>query len=103
MQNLQKIFVRLIIFFLFCVILHSIGAFKLEKSIFISFADDISSAVLACKTMSYETQKNLIAGIGSGAICKTIEYPLDTVKVLLQAHPNKYTGPLDCLKQTYKS
>lgn len=48
-----------------------------------------------------DTIKNLLSGFTAGAICKVGEYPIDTVKVLLQAHSSRYTGPIDCLKQTY--
>eukprot|EP00924_Labyrinthula_sp_SR-Ha-C_P013036 maker-scaffold_12-snap-gene-7.55-mRNA-1 protein AED:0.29 eAED:0.29 QI:31/1/1/1/0/0/3/79/311 len=47
-----------------------------------------------------EVQKDLLAGFLSGAVSKVAEYPLDTVKVLMQANPGKYNGPVDCLKQT---
>jgi len=46
------------------------------------------------------TNKQKIAGIAG----KYIEYPFDTVKVRLQSQPDalplRYTGPLDCFKQS---
>uniref|UniRef100_A0A7S3LS03 Mitochondrial carrier protein n=1 Tax=Aplanochytrium stocchinoi TaxID=215587 RepID=A0A7S3LS03_9STRA len=55
---------------------------------------------------SKDVARDLFAGIISGFVCKTVEYPLDTVKVLLQAESGsrgaKFTGPIDCLTQTYK-
>ena len=53
-------------------------------------------------TSARVAQLNLIAGMGSGALCKVIEYPFDTVKVLLQSDPTKFKGPVDCLSTTYR-
>ena len=43
----------------------------------------------------------------AGVIGKTIEYPFDTIKVRLQSQldhtPLRYTGPLDCFKQSLRS
>jgi ornithine carrier protein len=43
----------------------------------------------------------------AGAAGKYIEYPFDTVKVRLQSQPDhlplRYTGPLDCFKQSIRS
>lgn len=43
----------------------------------------------------------------AGAVGKYIEYPFDTVKVRLQSQPDhlplRYTGPLDCFRQSIKS
>lgn len=43
----------------------------------------------------------------AGVVGKYIEYPFDTVKVRLQSQPDhlplRYTGPLDCFRQSFKS
>ena len=43
----------------------------------------------------------------AGIIGKFVEYPFDTVKVRLQSQsdhlPLRYTGPLDCFKQSFRS
>lgn len=54
-----------------------------------------------------EALKDVICGSTAGIVGKYIEYPFDTVKVRLQAQPDhlplKYTGPLDCFKQSLKN
>ncbi|KAF2869292.1 amino-acid transporter arg-13 [Massariosphaeria phaeospora] len=53
-----------------------------------------------------EALKDVICGSVSGIVGKYIEYPFDTVKVRLQSQPDhlplRYTGPLDCFKQSLK-
>lgn len=61
----------------------------------------VSARIAQYFAISTDTERNLLAGIGSGAIFKATEYPLDTVKVLLQSNPTKYSNQLDCFKQTY--
>lgn len=47
---------------------------------------------------------DIVCGSAAGAAGKLLEYPFDTVKVRLQsqpdAHPPRFTGPLDCFRQT---
>ena len=54
-----------------------------------------------------EALKDIVYGSTAGIIGKFIEYPFDTVKVRLQSQPDgvplKYTGPLDCFKQSFKA
>ncbi|PQE24703.1 amino-acid transporter arg-13 protein [Rutstroemia sp. NJR-2017a WRK4] len=51
--------------------------------------------------------EDILYGSIAGVAGKYIEYPFDTVKVRLQSQPDhlplRYTGPLDCFKQSIKS
>lgn len=51
--------------------------------------------------------KEITFGAIGGMTGKLLEYPFDTVKVRLQSQPDhlplRYTGPLDCFKQSFKS
>ncbi|UKZ79538.1 Amino-acid transporter arg-13 [Trichoderma virens FT-333] len=51
--------------------------------------------------------EDIIYGSVAGIAGKYIEYPFDTVKVRLQSQPDhlplRYTGPLDCFRQSIKS
>lgn len=51
--------------------------------------------------------EDVLFGSIAGAVGKVIEYPFDTVKVRLQSQPDhlplRYTGPLDCFKQSLHS
>jgi ornithine carrier protein len=51
-----------------------------------------------------EALKDVVCGSAAGVVGKYIEYPFDTVKVRLQSQPDtmplRYTGPLDCFKQS---
>lgn len=48
--------------------------------------------------------RNFVAGSVSGFVCKIVEYPLDTIKVLQQtSKPGQYTGPIDVAIKTVKS
>jgi hypothetical protein len=53
-----------------------------------------------------EALKDIVYGSAAGIVGKFIEYPFDTVKVRLQSQPDglplRYTGPLDCFKQSLK-
>lgn len=53
-----------------------------------------------------EALKDVVYGSTAGVVGKFIEYPFDTVKVRLQSQPDgmplKYTGPLDCFKQSLR-
>jgi ornithine carrier protein len=53
-----------------------------------------------------EALKDIVYGSTAGVVGKFIEYPFDTVKVRLQSQPDgvplKYTGPLDCFKQSLR-
>jgi ornithine carrier protein len=54
-----------------------------------------------------EAIKDVVCGSVAGIVGKYIEYPFDTVKVRLQSQPDhlplRYTGPLDCFKQSLKN
>lgn len=54
-----------------------------------------------------EALKDVVCGSVAGIVGKYIEYPFDTVKVRLQSQPDhlplRYTGPLDCFKQSLKN
>ncbi|KAH6670479.1 mitochondrial carrier domain-containing protein [Halenospora varia] len=51
--------------------------------------------------------EDIVFGSIAGVAGKYIEYPFDTVKVRLQSQPDqlplRYTGPLDCFKQSFRS
>ncbi|KAL5329633.1 hypothetical protein ACEPPN_003148 [Leptodophora sp. 'Broadleaf-Isolate-01'] len=51
--------------------------------------------------------EDIVFGSIAGVAGKYIEYPFDTVKVRLQSQPDhlplRYTGPLDCFKQSLRS
>ncbi|CZS89160.1 hypothetical protein WAI453_010372 [Rhynchosporium graminicola] len=51
--------------------------------------------------------EDIVFGSIAGVAGKYIEYPFDTVKVRLQSQPDhlplRYTGPLDCFKQSIRS
>ncbi|RSL57268.1 Amino-acid transporter arg-13 [Fusarium duplospermum] len=59
------------------------------------------------KTALVEAIEDVLCGSIAGAVGKYIEYPFDTVKVRLQSQPDhlplRYTGPLDCFRQSIKS
>ncbi|KAF5022104.1 hypothetical protein F66182_5850 [Fusarium sp. NRRL 66182] len=59
------------------------------------------------KTALMEALEDILCGSAAGAVGKYIEYPFDTVKVRLQSQPDhlplRYTGPLDCFRQSIKS
>eukprot|EP00299_Pterocystis_sp_00344_P007286 c2288_g1_i1.p1 GENE.c2288_g1_i1~~c2288_g1_i1.p1 ORF type:complete len:279 (-),score=17.69 c2288_g1_i1:230-1066(-) len=60
----------------------------------------------AQKSLFLETLKNFIAGTTSGFSGKLVEYPFDTVKVLLQTQdPAKpsYTGSIHCFFTTWRN
>ncbi|TPX16661.1 uncharacterized protein E0L32_003602 [Thyridium curvatum] len=54
-----------------------------------------------------EAVEDIVYGSVAGIVGKYIEYPFDTVKVRLQSQPDhlplRYTGPLDCFKQSIKA
>ncbi|KAH8201021.1 hypothetical protein TruAng_004794 [Truncatella angustata] len=58
------------------------------------------------KSQARESVEDILYGSGAGIIGKYIEYPFDTVKVRLQSQPDhlplRYTGPLDCFRQSIK-
>jgi len=58
------------------------------------------------KAQGVEALKDITFGSTAGIVGKFIEYPFDTVKVRLQSQPDglplRYTGPLDCFKQSWK-
>lgn len=62
---------------------------------------------LTGKTAFTEAVEDVLCGSLAGAVGKYIEYPFDTVKVRLQSQPDhlplRYTGPLDCFRQSIKS
>ncbi|KAF2662884.1 mitochondrial carrier [Lophiostoma macrostomum CBS 122681] len=57
-------------------------------------------------TQGQQALKDVVCGSTAGIVGKYIEYPFDTVKVRLQSQPDhlplRYTGPLDCFKQSLK-
>ncbi|CAG7557013.1 unnamed protein product [Fusarium equiseti] len=59
------------------------------------------------RTALTEALEDVLYGSVAGAVGKYIEYPFDTVKVRLQSQPDhlplRYTGPLDCFRQSIKS
>ncbi|KXJ95889.1 mitochondrial carrier domain-containing protein [Microdochium bolleyi] len=59
------------------------------------------------KSAATESAEDIIYGSIAGIVGKYIEYPFDTVKVRLQSQPDhlplRYTGPLDCFKQSIKA
>eukprot|EP00913_Durusdinium_trenchii_P014825 g13902.t1 len=44
--------------------------------------------------------RDLFSGMVSGFICKVVEYPADTIKVLEQTGGSRFSGPLDCFSKT---
>lgn len=65
-----------------------------------------SSIEQTAATQGEEALKDVVCGSVAGIVGKYIEYPFDTVKVRLQSQPDhlplRYTGPLDCFKQSLK-
>ncbi|KJZ73524.1 Amino-acid transporter arg-13 [Hirsutella minnesotensis 3608] len=59
------------------------------------------------KTGLTDAVEDVFYGSVAGVVGKYIEYPFDTVKVRLQSQaetiPLRYTGPLDCFRQSIKS
>ncbi|KAK1241539.1 hypothetical protein MKX08_001513 [Trichoderma sp. CBMAI-0020] len=59
------------------------------------------------RSATMEAAEDIIYGSVAGIAGKYIEYPFDTVKVRLQSQPDhlplRYTGPLDCFRQSIKS
>ncbi|KAI0021059.1 amino acid transporter arg-13 [Xylariomycetidae sp. FL0641] len=59
------------------------------------------------KSTAMEAIEDIIYGSVAGIVGKYIEYPFDTVKVRLQSQPDhlplRYTGPLDCFRQSIKA
>eukprot|EP00418_Pyrodinium_bahamense_P010877 CAMPEP_0179110822 /NCGR_PEP_ID=MMETSP0796-20121207/51738_1 /TAXON_ID=73915 /ORGANISM="Pyrodinium bahamense, Strain pbaha01" /LENGTH=311 /DNA_ID=CAMNT_0020808965 /DNA_START=23 /DNA_END=959 /DNA_ORIENTATION=- len=49
-----------------------------------------------------EGARDLLLGMAAGFTTKVLEYPFDTVKVLLQTMGSRYAGPLDCLTTAYR-
>lgn len=64
------------------------------------------AAVTNTSGQGEEALKDIVCGSTAGIVGKYIEYPFDTVKVRLQSQPAnlplKYTGPLDCFKQSLR-
>jgi len=48
-------------------------------------------------------QLKLIVGAVAGAIGTTCIFPIDMIKTRLQASSGKYSGPIDCFKQIFKT
>eukprot|EP00438_Fugacium_kawagutii_P034853 Skav225549 [mRNA] locus=scaffold81:233965:257891:+ [translate_table: standard] len=44
--------------------------------------------------------RDLLSGMLSGFVCKIVEYPADTIKVLEQTGGNRFNGPIDCFLKT---
>lgn len=44
--------------------------------------------------------RDLLSGMVSGFVCKIVEYPADTIKVLEQTGGNRFSGPIDCFFKT---
>eukprot|EP00933_Yihiella_yeosuensis_P062676 TRINITY_DN6565_c0_g6_i1.p1 TRINITY_DN6565_c0_g6~~TRINITY_DN6565_c0_g6_i1.p1 ORF type:complete len:330 (+),score=37.16 TRINITY_DN6565_c0_g6_i1:52-990(+) len=44
--------------------------------------------------------RDLLAGMLSGFVCKVVEYPFDTIKVLEQTGGARFNGPIDCARKT---
>ena len=44
--------------------------------------------------------RDLLSGMLSGFVCKIVEYPADTIKVLEQTGGNRFSGPIDCFSKT---
>jgi hypothetical protein len=63
-----------------------------------------AAALATLSDQGREAAKDVLFGSIAGVVGKMIEYPFDTIKVRLQAQPDtlplRYTGPLDCLKQS---
>ncbi|KAL7945916.1 mitochondrial carrier [Trichoderma barbatum] len=59
------------------------------------------------RTATMDAVEDVVYGSVAGIAGKYIEYPFDTVKVRLQSQPDhlplRYTGPLDCFRQSIKS
>ncbi|KAK7755212.1 mitochondrial ornithine carrier protein [Diatrype stigma] len=59
------------------------------------------------RSAAMESIEDIIYGSVAGLVGKYIEYPFDTVKVRLQSQPDhlplRYTGPLDCFRQSIKA
>ncbi|KAI1344982.1 amino acid transporter arg-13 [Xylariaceae sp. FL0016] len=59
------------------------------------------------KSAAMESLEDIVYGSVAGIVGKYIEYPFDTVKVRLQSQPDhlplRYTGPLDCFRQSIKA
>ncbi|KAM0260499.1 hypothetical protein ACHAQJ_002732 [Trichoderma viride] len=59
------------------------------------------------RTATMDAVEDIVYGSIAGIAGKYIEYPFDTVKVRLQSQPDhlplRYTGPLDCFRQSLKS
>ena len=68
---------------------------------------DIAFGSVCASPCLRKNQSNLFSSQTAGIIGKVIEYPFDTVKVRLQSQPDyvplRYTGPLDCFKQSFHS
>ncbi|KAK0392627.1 hypothetical protein NLU13_2122 [Sarocladium strictum] len=66
-----------------------------------------SDIALKSKTALLDAVEDVTYGSIAGIVGKYIEYPFDTVKVRLQSQPDhlplRYTGPLDCFRQSLKS
>jgi ornithine carrier protein len=64
------------------------------------------TSVARKSTQGQQALKDVVCGSVAGIVGKYIEYPFDTVKVRLQSQPDhlplRYTGPLDCFKQSLK-
>lgn len=54
-------------------------------------------------TASKDGARDLLSGMLSGFVCKIVEYPLDTVKVLEQTGGTRFSGPLDCIRKVVAS
>ncbi|KAI1635583.1 amino acid transporter arg-13 [Biscogniauxia mediterranea] len=59
------------------------------------------------KSSAMDAIEDILYGSLAGIVGKYIEYPFDTVKVRLQSQPDhlplRYTGPLDCFRQSIKA
>ncbi|KAL7935267.1 mitochondrial carrier domain-containing protein [Trichoderma chlorosporum] len=59
------------------------------------------------RAATMDAVEDVVYGSFAGIAGKYIEYPFDTVKVRLQSQPDhlplRYTGPLDCFRQSIKS
>lgn len=72
------------------------------------FTSDASSKLeIKSKAAIMDAGEDILFGSIAGVAGKYIEYPFDTVKVRLQSQPDhlplRYTGPLDCFKQSIRS